>query len=238
MIFTVFALAKQAMLRRLEKDTSICILVISPLTSIAADQIAQMESFGFNAVELTELTLTDVIHSPPNFIYSSAERATERAFLEALKDDCSLLHQRTASIVVDESHTVETWTGKRKNKCKKANMNKAFRSAFGKLSLLRSMCKKDCPLLALTGTGDKSTQDTICNELLLKEPTKLFVSPNRPNLRFSVHKVKKDDMLAQLNWLISLIEEYGINTPKTIIFCDTMYTIASVCQLFDDAIGV
>ncbi|CAB3990577.1 ATP-dependent DNA helicase [Paramuricea clavata] len=144
-----------------------------------------------------------------------------RAFLAALKDDCSLLHQRTASIVVDESHTVETWTGKRKNKCKKANMNKAFRSAFGKLSLLRSMCKKDCPLLALTGTADKSTQDTICNELLLKEPTKFFVSPNRPNLRFCVHKVKKDDMLAQLDWLKRLFSSLKGDGTKRIAIATT-----------------
>lgn len=86
----------------------------------------------------------------------------------------------------------------------------------------------DCPVLALTGTADRNTQETICTELLLKEPTKFFVSPNRPNLRFSVLKVKKKDMLAQLDWLLSMIEEHGVNMPKTIIFCDTLYTIASV----------
>lgn len=64
----------------------------------------------------------------------------------------------------------------------------------------------------------------------MKEPTKLFVSPNRPNLRFSVLKVKKKSMLAELDWLVSMVEEHGINMPKTIIFCDTMYTIASVAN--------
>ena len=37
-------------------------------------------------------------------------------------------------------------------------------------------------------------------------------------------------MLGNLDWLISLIKEHGINTPKTIIFCDTLYAIANVAN--------
>ena len=43
MMFTVFALAKQLM-KRTENDISTSILVISPLTSITADQIAEMHA--------------------------------------------------------------------------------------------------------------------------------------------------------------------------------------------------
>ena len=89
---------------------------------------------------------------------------------------------------------------------------------------------KDCPVLALTGTADTKTQEIISKDLVLKQPIKLFVSPNRPNLRFSISKVKKKDMLGNLDWLISVIKEYGINTPKTIIFCDTLYAIANVAN--------
>lgn len=88
----------------------------------------------------------------------------------------------------------------------------------------------DCPVLALTGTADKKTQETICKELLLKDPCKLFVSPNRCNLRFSVSKVKKKNMLPQLDWLANLIKDCGIITPKTIVFCDTIYAIANVAN--------
>ena len=55
----------------------------------------------------------------------------------------------------------------------------AFREAYGKLSILRSMCKEGVPLLALTGTADVHTQKTIVSELIMKNPLKLFVSPNR-----------------------------------------------------------
>ena len=111
-IFTVFALAKQLM-RRTEKEISTCILVIhvSPLTSITTDQISEMHSLGFDAVELNEYTTTKIMRSPLQFVYSSAEHATEQKFLEALKDHSGLLHQRVSLIVVDESRTVETWTG-------------------------------------------------------------------------------------------------------------------------------
>jgi superfamily II DNA helicase RecQ len=89
----------------------------------------------------------------------------------------------------------------------------------------------DCPLLALTGTADEKTQETICKEILLKHPCKLFVSPNRSNLRFSVSKVKKKNMLPQLDWLISMIKEHGIHTPKTIIFCDTIFMLLLMLQI-------
>ena len=55
----------------------------------------------------------------------------------------------------------------------------------------RMILFQDCPVLALTGTADTKTQEIISKDLVLKEPCKLFVSPNRPNLRFLVLKVKK-----------------------------------------------
>jgi len=60
------------------------------------------------------------------------------------------------------------------------------------------------PVLALTGTADASTQKTIVEELLLSaSTTQIFLSPNRVNLKFSVTKVKKQDMMQQLEWVTS-----------------------------------
>ena len=61
MIFTIFVLARQEMLKRLEKDAATCVLIISPLASMISDQIAEMQSLGFNALEHPEKTLTEVI---------------------------------------------------------------------------------------------------------------------------------------------------------------------------------
>ena len=82
---------------------------------------------------------------------------------------------------------------------------------------------------ALTGTVDKTTQETIRKVLCMTpDCSKVYVSPNRLNLRFSVKKVKKDVQLKELKWIVNLIKEEGINCPKTIIFCNTMDEIAVV----------
>lgn len=82
---------------------------------------------------------------------------------------------------------------------------------------------------ALTGTADKTTQDTIRKVLWMRPDCKIvYVSPNRLNLRFSVKKVMKDEQLQELKWIVNLIKEQAINCPKTIIFCNTMKGIAVV----------
>ena len=61
---------------------------------------------------------------------------------------------------------------------------------------------------AVTGTADKTTQDTIRKVLCMRPNcSTVYVTPKRLNLRFSVKKVKKDAQLKE-----------GINCPKTIIF--------------------
>ena len=88
------------------------------------------------------------------------------------------------------------------------------------------------PVLALTATADKVTQETISNQLCLKaDHTKLLISLNRENLRFSVHKVKKELLVTQIDWLVEEVKQKGANMPKTIIFCNTIKDIASIVNL-------
>ena len=55
------------------------------------------------------------------------------------------------------------------------------------------------------------------------------VSPNKGNIRMSAVKVKDlEDALKKLDWLIDLIKEHGIKSPKAIIFCNVMTDIAHV----------
>ena len=86
-------------------------------------------------------------------------------------------------------------------------------------------------MAALTGTADDTTQKNIKEALNLKKDTlTVYVSPNRTNLRFSVKKVKKEVQLNELQWLIDIVKEKGKDTPKTMIFCNTMNEIASVAN--------
>ncbi len=64
--------------------------------------------------------------------------------------------------------------------------------------------------------------------LCLRSPIEIFVSPNRPNIRISVLKCAKTGILSQLNWLIELVKVNGVDTPKCLIFCNTMNDISSV----------
>ena len=93
------------------------------------------------------------------------------------------------------------------------------------------------PVLALTGTADEETEKTVIKELAMKDPIHLFVSPNRSNLRFSVNKVSRTDMLRELDWLVELIKKNGKDTPKTTVFCDTMYSMASVFNYLMMSLG-
>ena len=61
---------------------------------------------------------------------------------------------------------------------------------------------------------------------------KLFVSPNRENLKFKVAKVKKDETVAQLTWLVNELKEKGPLTPQTLIFCCTVRDIATIVNWF------
>ena len=57
--------------------------------------------------------LKEILEEPPEFIYAAAENALDNNFLKSLKDPNTKLHQSVSLIVVDESHTVQTWSGKR-----------------------------------------------------------------------------------------------------------------------------
>ena len=85
------------------------------------------------------------------------------------------------------------------------------------------------PLLAITGTATKKMQTTIMQQLGMGENTVMLnISPNRENIRFSVIKTTKTDQLGYLRWLIDIIKERNLLSPKTIIYCATMHDVAKV----------
>ena len=91
---------------------------------------------------------------------------------------------------------------------------------------------------ALTGTVDQTTQETIKKFLNLAPDVKtIYVSPNRCNLRFSVKKVKKQMQLKELDWLVTLLRNEGVNCPETIEFCNTINEIALVTNYLMSKLG-
>ena len=90
------------------------IIVVCPLTSIIADQIAEVESMGLTACNLSEKLekLHEIEVGCYQIVYASAESAIDKRFLTVLKKD-SLYTRCIVACIIDESHTLETWTGLR-----------------------------------------------------------------------------------------------------------------------------
>ena len=105
LIFTIFAIAKEQLLRS-EKTR---VLVISPLKSIIDDQINEMASLNYRALELSVNNIASILSYPPQFVYCTAEKS----FLNELKNSNTAIHKGVSAIVVGESHTVESWAGKK-----------------------------------------------------------------------------------------------------------------------------
>ena len=73
----------------------------------------ELKTLGYAAANLSELSTVELKECEFNILLSSAEEAMTIGFQNELKDNSTKLHERLSCIVVDESHTVETWTGKR-----------------------------------------------------------------------------------------------------------------------------
>jgi ATP-dependent DNA helicase RecQ len=113
MVFIVYVLAKFELVKLSQVNHGCSVLVVSPLKSIINDQISSVKELNCTAVELSDETFGDIVRSPPQFIYCTAENVIEEKFLDEIKRFNSVLHRNIAAVVVDESHTVQTWAGKR-----------------------------------------------------------------------------------------------------------------------------
>ncbi|CAB4014650.1 ATP-dependent DNA helicase -like [Paramuricea clavata] len=225
-------------MRQDEEKRDGTMLVICPLRSLMEDQIREAADLGISASSLPEANFEDVNDGKFQVIYSFPECALEQGFIDAcLKNENGHFHNNMAAVVIDECHTIETWTGKRvyfyiivhfirKSGARGEKTRQAFRGRFGDLSHYCTYYG-GTPFLALTGTADKSTLNVIKSDLLLKNPDCVFVSSERKNIRFSVRKVTKGEMFYQLSWLIKLIKDNGACCPKTLILCNTLNDVAA-----------
>lgn len=81
-----------------------------PLRSIIEEQINSNEfDLKVKGFSFSTDVLEDIKNNKFQVIYASAEQALSNQFLEVLRDESSALRKSISLIVVDESHTVETW---------------------------------------------------------------------------------------------------------------------------------
>ena len=76
-----------------------------------SNQLTEVQDLGILPSSLPEAGEEDIKGGKFHIIYSSPECALEKNFLSCLKEGD--FHNNMAAVVIDESHTLETWTGKR-----------------------------------------------------------------------------------------------------------------------------
>jgi ATP-dependent DNA helicase RecQ len=148
-------------------------LVISPLISLMNDQVRSLRANGIISGALHSGTTAEEsreIHQHINndtlkILYVSPERALSQRFLEFVAP------LKVSLIAIDEAHCVSIW-------------GNDFRPEYAQLPGLMQYFP-NTPVLALTATADKATQEDIRQQLRLKDPETYLSSFERPNIHLS-----------------------------------------------------
>lgn len=173
-------------------------IVISPLIALMKDQVDALKGNGVSAA----------------FYNSSQDQQTQQDILESLMaGTLKLLYVAPESIwgitnyleksiisliAVDEAHCISSW-------------GHDFRPAYTQLKRLQ-LEFPGTPIIALTATADKATQEDIVNQLGVPKATKFISSFDRPNLYLDVRPGQQ-----RLQQIFKFIGSRGLQSG--IIYC-------------------
>jgi RecQ family ATP-dependent DNA helicase len=149
-------------------------LVVSPLISLMADQVAQLNAVGVQAVALhSEQSNQAYVESmyraqrrELRLVYVSPERATTSRFLELASA------VGFSRVVIDEAHCISEW-------------GVQFRPSYRKLAGMFDVLKR-VPILAVTATATKEVRSDIQHTLGMKQVVTIVRGFDRPNLALNV----------------------------------------------------
>jgi RecQ family ATP-dependent DNA helicase len=159
-------------------------LVLTPLLSLAGDQLASLDDAGVPAAIYAssvdaaqkEAVLADLSEDAPHIrlLYVTPEGL----LTPAIRDALVALHRRRLlnAIVVDEAHVVSKW-------------GHDFRPAYLEVRAFRRSLVPLVPIQALTATATPAVRDDIASALGLRSPLVLTASCNRPELYLEVVRV-------------------------------------------------
>lgn len=173
-------------------------LVISPLIALMKDQVDALRANGIKAayynstqpLEETQQVLADLQSGAIDLIYVAPES------LQML--DGALNAATISLIAIDEAHCISSW-------------GHDFRPAYTQLGYLKRRFPK-APLIALTATADRSTQDDIADQLGISNAKKYVSSFDRPNLYLDVRSGQKRN-----DQILDFLEEHP--GESGIIYC-------------------
>ncbi len=163
-------------------------IVVSPLIALMKDQVDALTANGIHAAFLNSSQSPDeqqrIIRAAEQgnikLLYIAPERipANSEPFFMFLKKLSPSL------FAIDEAHCISSW-------------GHDFRPEYLKLAILKKQFP-GVPVVALTASADKVTQNDILQRLELQEPKVFISSFNRPNISYYIKPKKKafEDILA------------------------------------------
>lgn len=170
-------------------------IVVSPLIALMKDQVDGLRGNGIAAAyynssqpqEEQALVFSELKDGKLKLLYIAPESL---GFIDELLQTIPI-----SLFAIDEAHCISTW-------------GHDFRPAYTRLGRLKKNFP-NTPIIALTATADKATQDDICTQLHITEGSKHITSFDRPNLYLDV-RPGQNRIQQMLKFLQSHEEESGI----------------------------
>ncbi|SBS33932.1 ATP-dependent DNA helicase RecQ [Marinomonas spartinae] len=154
-------------------------IIISPLLSLMAQQVETLRKTGVNAyffnsalnIEEQDDLVWALRHDQVDLLFMSPEKIVQPAVIGFLKDI------QISIFAIDEAHCIAQW-------------GEAFRPEYSQLGTLRTTFPK-VPIIALTGTVDLKTIQTIENSLQISGCLLLKNSFDRVNIEIQIAQKRK-----------------------------------------------
>ena len=190
-------------------------LVISPLISLMADQVAALKAAGVPAAYLNstltprqmELALERAYQGAYRIIYVAPERLETTSFLRFAQS------VKISLLAVDEAHCVSQW-------------GQDFRPVYLRIADFVDQLPVRPVMGAFTATATQRVREDIIRHLRLVNPTTVTTGFDRPNLYFEV--VRCESARQRGAALREVLR--GKQGQSGIVYCATRKAVESVCD--------
>lgn len=89
--------------------------------------------------------------------------------------------------------------------------------------------------MACTATATRNIKEEVLSTLEMREHVTISLSPDRPNIMYSVKK--RTDPATDFAEMIDALRKNSIDTPRVIVYCRKLLTIADLFSIFSYKLG-